>query len=165
MKTLSNYVAAAALAGCSAASACATPPSTPPASASSESQTQERIVNGRRIPDWIPSYITGLEQTMAWADAGMNCGTPELKCGYRYIWDRHADVDLRLIAGIYAGTVAVGMLNDGRRGLEGHFSEVQHPELMERALREADIDNDRFVSRHETGVLLNELAQENLKKK
>ncbi|MEK6845272.1 MAG: hypothetical protein AABY26_00820 [Nanoarchaeota archaeon] len=63
------------------------------------------------------------------------------------------DVSLRLVAGVYAGTVKV--IPDGESGFsaKGTYWQAAHPEAIERAYKEADVDGDKVITRKEAEEL------------
>ena len=66
---------------------------------------------------------------------------------------------LRLLAGIYAGTVQVKKTDKGYSA-EGVYSEFKNPEAMERVLREADNYKDKIITRPEIKDLMVKLYEQ-----
>ncbi len=142
---------------------CATAPPAFTATSPDEAEaTVERIVSGRKIPDWVPKY-TNMEWVLENAAQGRSGSSPGVRFGYHYIWSDFANSSLKTAAGILACTVTVVKDGDGKYSAQGHFSELQQPEVMERTLREADVDNDSFVSLDEALTLSNRLITQGVR--
>ena len=69
---------------------------------------------------------------------------------------------LTVLAGIYAGTVEVWCI-EKRYVAYGSYSLFQHPEAMQRVLREADINKDKIITKEERYSLAIKLYLENAK--
>ena len=70
------------------------------------------------------------------------------------------DSALRIIAGIYSGTVKVRKVPGGFSA-NGSYSQAKHPEAFIRACRNADINNDKVVTRAEAGNLARKVYSQN----
>jgi hypothetical protein len=70
------------------------------------------------------------------------------------------DARLRAIAGVYAGTVKVERTKNGYIA-RGFYSEAMHPEAMLMALREADTNGDKIITRKEAEDLSIRVYEEN----
>ena len=74
--------------------------------------------------------------------------------GYKVL--RSERGDLRILAGIYAGTVKVRKTKDGYF-IRGNYTEAQNPNAMQRVLREADKNKDKIITRQEISDLANRI--------
>ncbi|MBS3118073.1 hypothetical protein J4417_00130 [Candidatus Woesearchaeota archaeon] len=84
-----------------------------------------------------------LERPMGGASASMN----------GYVMGAITEVKLKIIAGVYSGTVKV--TSDGKRGFsaEGTYCPLAHPEAMEKAIKEADVNCDKIITHKEVEQL------------
>ncbi len=71
-----------------------------------------------------------------------------------YVMKEAIQIDLMSIAGVYSGTVKVTSDGKGHFSAKGRYFPLDHPEAMERALREADTNGDRIITFKEAEELL-----------
>ena len=69
---------------------------------------------------------------------------------------------VRVLAGIYAGTVEVWKTEKGYSA-NGEYSQFQYPDEFIKVLREADINKDKIITKKELDVLTFKIYQENAK--
>lgn len=70
-----------------------------------------------------------------------------------YVMGDATNASLRIIAGVYAGTVKVISEGEGRFSAKGTYWQAAHPEAMERAYKEADVNGDKIITRKEAQEL------------
>jgi len=77
-----------------------------------------------------------------------------------YVMGTITDVSLRVVAGVYVGTVKV--IPDGENGFsaKGTYWQAAHPEAIEKAYKEADVDGDKIITRKEAEELTMKVFQE-----
>ena len=83
-----------------------------------------------------------------------------------YKTSRFEDATLRILAGIYAGTVEVRKtVRKTEKGYtaNGSYSQFQHPDAMRKVLREADTNGDKIITKQESRDLAMRLYEENAK--
>ena len=77
-----------------------------------------------------------------------------------YVMGSMTDVSLRIVAGVYVGTVKV--IPDGENGFsaEGTYWQAAHPEAIERAYKEADVNSDKIITYKEVEELTRKVFRE-----
>ena len=84
-----------------------------------------------------------LERPMGGASASMN----------GYVMGVITEVSLKVVAGVYSGTVKVITDGEGNFLSEGTYFPLAHLEAMERAIKEADTNDDKIITSDETELL------------
>ena len=76
-----------------------------------------------------------------------------------YITLKNIDARLRILAGVYAGTVTVRKTKEGYIA-EGSYSQFENPEALDRVIKEADTNNDKIITLQEANGLARKLYQQ-----
>lgn len=76
-----------------------------------------------------------------------------------YLTTKNLADRVRIIAGVYAGTIKVQRVGDGYRA-EGTYSQVEHPEALERVLKEVDKNGDKVITVQEVVDLQRRVYQQ-----
>jgi hypothetical protein len=69
-----------------------------------------------------------------------------------YFTTKAGETSMYLLAGIYAGTVKVKKTMDGdiaKYSSRGSYAWIQNPEAMDNAAKDADVNNDRILTKDE----------------
>ena len=91
-----------------------------------------------------------LERPMGEASASMN----------GYVMGAITEVKLKIIAGVYSGTVKVTSDGEGSFSAKGTYFPLAHPEAMERATKEADVNSDKIITYKEAEELTQKVFRE-----
>ncbi|MBS3118075.1 hypothetical protein J4417_00140 [Candidatus Woesearchaeota archaeon] len=91
-----------------------------------------------------------LERPMGGASASMN----------GYVMGAITEVKLKIIAGVYSGTVKVTSDGEGSFSAKGTYFPLAHPEAMERATKEADVNSDKIITYKEAEELTQKVFRE-----
>lgn len=88
----------------------------------------------------------------------------ELNLPEGYKTSRAISNHLRVLAGIYAGTVQIKEEEEGHYSMKGSYSQFRNPESMIKVLREADTNKDKIITFGEEVSLSDRILNNNLKK-
>ncbi len=73
---------------------------------------------------------------------------------FEYNVSQVAEIRLNVVAGIYAGTVSAVKHQNGNFVYKGEYSLASNPQFAKKALEDADVNKDKFVSDQESLDLL-----------